>query len=44
MIANQLVLSTKSQQWGKQIRSVFESKADCLKAKRLMMPALTQAL
>jgi hypothetical protein len=43
-IANQLVLSTKSQQWGKQTRSVFESKTDCHTVKRLMMPALTQPL
>jgi hypothetical protein len=43
-IANQLVLSTKSQQWGKQIRSVFESKTDCPKVKALMMPTLTQPL
>lgn len=43
-IANQLVLSTKSQQWGKQTRSVFESKTDCQTVKRLMMPALTQPL
>lgn len=43
-IANQLVLSTKSQQWGKQTRSVFENKTDCQTVKRLMMPALTQPL
>jgi hypothetical protein len=43
-IANQLVLSTKSQQWGKQIRSVFENKTDSQKVKSLMMPMLTQTL
>ena len=43
-IANQLVVSTKSQQWNKQIRSVFENKSDCQTVKRLMMPALTQTL
>lgn len=43
-IANQLVVSTKSQQWNKQIRSVFENKSDCQLIKRLMMQVLTQPL
>ena len=44
VIANQLVISTKSHQWNQQIRSVFENKSDCQTVKRLMMPALTQQL
>jgi len=44
VIANQLVVSTKSQQWGKQFRSVFENKSDCQTIKRLIMQVLMQPL
>lgn len=43
-IADQLVVSTKSQQWNKQFRAVFENKSDCQAIKRLVMQVLTQPL
>jgi len=44
VIANQLIISFKSQTWNKQCRSVFENKTDCQTIKRSMMAALTQQL
>jgi len=44
VIANQLIISTTAQHFGKQYRSVFENKTDCHVVKRSMMAALTQQL
>lgn len=44
VIANQLIISTKAQHFGKRYRSVFENKTDCQTVKRSMMAALTQPL
>jgi len=44
VITNQLVISTKAQNYNKQFRSVFENKTDCQAIKSSMMAALIQPL
>ena len=43
-IANQLIISTKAQNFNKQYRGVFENKTDCQTIKQSMMAALAQPL
>jgi len=44
IIANQLIVSTRAQNFTKQYRSIFENKTDCRTVKQSMMAALAQSL